>query len=72
MLGINLSGPFNFSQAIVPRIIPSGRVSIINICPIASYMGRLNRCAYVAAKSGLLGLDRTMAIDLALKNIRVN
>ena len=72
MLGINLSGPFHCSQAIVPKMIESGGGSIINVCSIASYMGRPNRCAYVAAKSGLLGLTRTMAIDLASKNIRVN
>ena len=72
MLGINLSGPFYCSQAIVPKMISSGGGSIINICSIASYMGRPNRCAYVAAKSGLLGLTRTMSIDLAPKNIRVN
>ena len=72
MLGINLSGPFHCSQAIVPKMIDSGGGNIINVCSIASYMGRPNRCAYVAAKSGLLGLTRTMAIDLAPKNIRVN
>ena len=72
MLGINLSGPFHCSQAIVPKMMNSGGGSIINVCSIASYMGRPNRCAYVAAKSGLLGLTRTMAIDLAPKNIRVN
>ena len=72
MLGINLSGPFHCSQAIVPKMIESGGGSIINVCSIASYMGRPNRCAYVAAKSGLLGLTRTMAIDLAPNNIRVN
>ena len=72
MLGINLSGPFYSSQAIVPKMMTSGGGSIINVCSIASYLGRPNRCAYVAAKSGLLGLTRTMAIDLAPKNIRVN
>ena len=46
--------------------------SVINVCSIASYMGRPNRCAYVAAKSGLLGLTRAMAMDLSAKNIRVN
>ena len=72
MLNINLSGSFFCSQAVVPNMIASGGGSIINVCSIASYMGRPNRCAYVAAKSGLLGLTRTMAIDLASENIRVN
>lgn len=72
MLGVNLSGPFFCSQAVVPKMIDSGGGSIINVCSIASYMGRPNRCAYVAAKAGLLGLTRTMSIDLAPNNIRVN
>ena len=72
MLDINLSGPFYCSQEIVPIMIRNGGGSIINVCSIASYMGRPNRCAYVAAKSGLLGLTRTMAIDLASDKIRVN
>ena len=72
MLGINLSGPFYCSQAIVPKMMTSGGGSIINVCSIASYMGRPNRCAYVALQN-LAFLDLlTMAIDLAPKNIRVN
>jgi NAD(P)-dependent dehydrogenase (short-subunit alcohol dehydrogenase family) len=72
MLGIKLSGPFFCSQAIVPKMMTCGGGNIIDVCSIASYVGRLNRCAYVAAKSGLLGLTRTMAIDLALRKVRVN
>ncbi|MAH83608.1 MAG: short-chain dehydrogenase [Rhodospirillaceae bacterium TMED8] len=72
MLAINLSGPFHCSQAFVPNLIRSGGGVIINLCSIASYIGRPNRCGYVAAKSGLIGLTRAMAIDLSLKKIRVN
>ena len=54
MLSINLSGPFYCSQAIVPKMMISGGGSIINVCSIASYMGRRNRCAYVAAKSSFI------------------
>ena len=46
--------------------------NIINVASIASFMGRPNRVAYVAAKSGVLGLTRAMAADLSGKNIRVN
>ena len=72
MLDINLSGPFYCTQAVVPFMAQSSGGSVINVCSIASYMGRPNRCAYVAAKSGLLGLTRAMAMDLSAKNIRVN
>ena len=72
MLDINLTGPFLYSQAVVPNMVANGGGSIINVCSIASFMGRPNRCAYVSAKSGLLGLTRAMAMDLGSRMIRVN
>lgn len=72
MIDINLTGPFLCSRAVVPHMLETGGGKIINIASIASFMGRPNRCAYVAAKSGLLGLTRAMAADLAGKGIRVN
>jgi len=72
MLNINLTGPFLFSQAVVPNMVANGGGSIINVCSIASFQGRPNRCAYVSAKSGLLGLTRAMAMDLGSKKVRVN
>lgn len=72
MLDINLTGPFLFSQAVIPNMVANGGGSIINVCSVASFMGRPNRCAYVSAKSGLLGLTRAMAMDLGSKMVRVN
>lgn len=72
MLQINLTGPFLCAQAVVPHMLAGGGGRIINLASIASFMGRPNRCAYVAAKTGLLGLTRAMAADMAGKNIRVN
>ena len=72
MIRINLTGPFLCAQAVIPSMIESGSGNIINLGSIASFMGRPNRCAYVAAKSGVLGLTRAMAADLSGKNIRVN
>lgn len=72
MLQINLTGPFLCAQAVVPNMVENGGGVIINLCSIASFMGRPNRCAYVSAKTGLLGLTRAMAIDLSVKKIRVN
>ncbi len=72
MLQINLTGPFKFAQAVVPAMVKNGGGVIINLCSIASYIGRPNRCAYVAAKTGLLGLTRAMSIDLSTQKIRVN
>lgn len=72
MLRINLTGPFICAQAVLPNMIERGSGKIINLASIASFVGRPNRVAYVAAKSGVLGLTRAMAADLAGKNIRVN
>ena len=72
MLSINLTGPFLCAQAVIPSMVKIGGGKIINLCSIASYIGRPNRCAYVAAKTGLLGLTRALSIDMAGKNIRVN
>ncbi len=72
MIGINLTGPFLCAQAVIPHMVERGSGNIINIASIASFMGRPNRCAYVAAKTGVLGLTRAMAADLAGKNVRVN
>ena len=72
MIQINLTGPFLCAQAVIPHMLANGGGSIINLASIASFMGRPNRCAYVAAKTGLLGLTRAMAADLSGKKIRVN
>ncbi len=72
MIRINLTGPFLCAQATIPHMLANGGGSIINLASIASFIGRPNRCAYVAAKTGVLGLTRAMAADLAGKNIRVN
>jgi NAD(P)-dependent dehydrogenase (short-subunit alcohol dehydrogenase family) len=72
MIAINLTGPFLCARAAIPHMVKQGRGSIINLGSIASFMGRPNRCAYVAAKSGVLGLTRALAADLAGKNVRVN
>lgn len=72
MIQINLTGPFYCSQAVIPQMLEQGSGNIINFGSIASFMGRPNRVAYVAAKAGVLGLTRAMAADLSGKNIRVN
>lgn len=72
MIAINLTGPFLCARAAIPHMVAQGGGSIINLGSIASFAGRPNRCAYVAAKSGVLGLTRAMAADLAGQKVRVN
>ena len=72
MLAVNLTGPFLCSQAVLPSMLETGKGKIINLASIASFVGRPHRAGYVAAKTGLLGLTRAMAVDMAGRNIYVN
>ncbi len=72
MIAVNLTGPFLCAKAVVPFMIRAGGGKIINLASIASFVGRPERIAYCAAKSGLLGFTRGLAIDLKGTNIQVN
>ena len=72
MLAVNLTGPFLCSKAVLPSMLATGKGKIINLASIASFTGRPDRAGYVAAKTGLLGLTRAMAVDMAGRNIHVN
>ena len=72
MIAVNLTGPYMTCQAAIPHMIKNGKGKIINFGSIASFMGRPDRVGYVAAKSGVLGLTRALAVDLSYKNINVN
>lgn len=72
MISVNLTGPYICCQAVIPEMKKIGKGKIINFGSIASFMGRPDRVGYVAAKSGILGLTRALAIDLKGTNINVN
>ena len=72
MIAVNLTGPYLSCKAVIPHMIKQGKGKIVNFGSIASFMGRPDRVGYVAAKSGVLGLTRALAVDLTRKNINVN
>lgn len=72
MMSINLKSQFLCSQAVLPAMLTQGGGRIINSGSVASLVGRPHRVAYCAAKAGVLGLTRAMAIDLRHRNICVN
>ncbi len=71
MIDINLSGHFFCAQAVVPTMLANGKGKIINLASIAAHTGRPDRVAYCAAKAGVMGLTRAMAMDLRGKDICV-
>ncbi len=72
MIDINLTGHFYCARAFAPAMVKQGWGRIINIASIASFVGRPDRAAYCAAKSGVLGLTRGAAIDLRHSGVTVN
>jgi NAD(P)-dependent dehydrogenase (short-subunit alcohol dehydrogenase family) len=72
-LAVNLTGPFLLTQSVGRLMAEQGGGVIINIASIAGRAhGLKDRAAYVASKTGLIGLTREAARELAAYNIRVN
>jgi (+)-trans-carveol dehydrogenase len=72
VIGVNLTGAFNTARAAVPHLRARGGGSIIFTASVAGVQGMANLGAYVASKHGVIGLMKTMAIELGPENIRVN
>lgn len=68
-MAVNLKGYFNWSQAVAPHMLTQGSGRIINISSVSANHGPsptgVSRFAYAAAKAGVLGLTRGLAVELA-------
>jgi len=72
MLAVNLTGSFVCAQAVLPDMLAARQGRIVNIASTAAQRGYAYVSAYVAAKHGVLGLTRSLALELATKGITVN
>ena len=71
MIGINLTGPFIVTRAVVPHLKAAGRGVIVNNSSVMGLRGGNRLSHYVASKHGLTGLTKAWAIELAPHGIRV-
>lgn len=72
VIDVNLKGVYLCSRHAIPEIAKRGKGAVVNISSTAAICGIPDRAAYVAAKGGVAALTRSMALDHAGQNIRVN
>jgi len=72
ILNVNLKGPFLLTKALVPQMKKRKYGRIINIASIFGVVTRAKRSIYTTTKAGLIGMTKTVAVELARDNILVN
>ncbi|HTS22553.1 MAG TPA: glucose 1-dehydrogenase [Casimicrobiaceae bacterium] len=72
LMAANVDGPFHVARAVIPGMKARRRGKIINLCSLASDLGRPNIVAYATSKGGVRMLTRALAVELAPHNIQVN
>ncbi len=72
VLDVNLSAPFHLAAASIPSMKNSGWGRILNIASVHGVVASAQKSAYVAAKHGLIGLTKTIALELADTDITCN
>lgn len=70
-LAANLSGPFYLCRAAIPHLLASGG-NIVNVASVAGLEGEVYSAGYCAAKHGLVGLTRALAVEYTRERLRVN
>jgi 3-oxoacyl-[acyl-carrier protein] reductase len=72
VIGTNLKGVFNYCKAVARQMIGQREGKIVNISSIAGVVGNAGQVNYSASKAGVIGITKTLAKELASRNIQVN
>lgn len=72
VLKINLTGAFNMTQAVMKPMTRARQGAIINITSVVGLIGNAGQANYAASKAGLIGLTKSIAREVAGRNVRVN
>ncbi|MCX5642325.1 MAG: 3-oxoacyl-[acyl-carrier-protein] reductase [Candidatus Omnitrophica bacterium] len=72
VIEINLTGVFNCCRAVIEPMIGNGWGRIVNLSSISGQVGFFGQTNYAAAKAGVMGFTKSLAREVASKNITVN
>lgn len=72
LIAVNLTGALNMHHIVLPKMVEAGGGKVVNIASDAARVGSSGESVYAACKAGLLGFSKTIARELATKNICVN
>lgn len=72
IMGVILDGAFLCSRAAIPVMLKSGGGVIVNVGGVSAHVGAHERAHVAAAKAGIVGLTKALAVEFAAQNIRVN
>jgi NAD(P)-dependent dehydrogenase (short-subunit alcohol dehydrogenase family) len=72
VIGTNLTGPFLFSRAVVPKMLEKRKGRIINFSSSTAFRGATSGAHYAASKAGIVGFTKALALELAPTGITVN
>ena len=72
VLRVNLDSCFNTCRVIIPTMRTKSWGRVINISSINGQKGQMGQCNYTAAKAGMIGFTKSLALENAIKKITVN
>jgi len=72
VLGVNLDGLFNTTQAVLPAMIESGWGRVINISSIIGQTGNFGQANYAVTKGGMIAFTKCLAREVARRGVTVN
>jgi len=71
-MNVNLKGHWLMSKYAIPEMLKRGKGSIVNVASVQGLASQRNVVAYSTSKHAMIGLTRSMAVDMASRHVRVN